>query len=67
MINKNNLHIETYRIDTVGGQHISKVVLGVKVTHRESGQSFCCETRNSTAKNMETALKILSKALGVGN
>lgn len=62
-MNKSDLKIELYPTTTAGGQQVSIVRAGVKVTHVPTGLVAICEYERSQLRNKNVAVGMIEYGL----
>ena len=66
-MNESDLKIETYPIISPGGQHVSVVRSGVKVTHLPTGLIAISDCERSQLKNKNVAISMIEYGLAIIN
>ena len=64
-MNEADLKIETYPVASPGGQHVSVVRSGVKVTHVPTGLIAISDCERSQLKNKNVAMGMIEYGLAI--
>lgn len=62
-ISQDDLEFSEYRVSNLRGQYRSITSTGIKITHKPTGISVCCDNEMSQYKNKMFALEILQGKL----
>jgi protein subunit release factor A len=66
-MNESDLKIESYPVISPGGQHVSVVRSGVKVTHVPTGLIAISDCERSQLKNKNVAMGMIEYGLAIIN
>lgn len=66
-LNESDLKIEPYPVVSPGGQHVSVVRTGIKVTHVPTGLIAISDCERSQMKNKNVAVQMIEYGLAVIN
>lgn len=66
-MNESDLKIETYPVISSGGQHVSVVRSGVKVTHLPTGLIAISDCERSQLRNKNLAMGMIEYGLAIIN
>ena len=66
-MNESDLKIESYPVVSPGGQHVSVVRSGVKVTHVPTGLIAISDCERSQLKNKNVAMGMIEYGLAIIN